>query len=167
MLELALANMENDAVRAWHDFFVAQVGASAALTGLIFVAVSINLEKILKFTHLPTRALEALATLICVLLVCTCALVPQPYPVLGAEIALIGLLLWLGQTRALLSTRRSGYETTVRVLLNQLPQVPFVVAGVLMLLGRPSGIYWILPGTLLAVVSGSYCAWVLLVEIQR
>jgi hypothetical protein len=159
--------MENDAIRGCHDFFVAQVGASAALTGLIFVAVSINLEKILKFAHLPTRALEALATLVCVLLVCTCALVPQPYRVLGVEVAVIGLLLWVVQTRALASTRRSGYESPVRILFNQLPQVPFVVAGVLMTLGLPSGVYWILPGTLLAVISGTYSAWVLLVEIQR
>jgi hypothetical protein len=159
--------MENDAIRAWHDFFVAQVGASAALTGLIFVAVSINLEKILKYAHLPTRALEALATLLCVLLICTCALAPQSYRVLGGEVALIGALVWVVQTRALLSTRRSGYETTVRVLLNQLPQVPFIVAGVLMMRSLPSGVYWILPGTLLALISSTYSAWVLLVEIQR
>ena len=43
----------------WHDLFVAIAGAVAALTGLIFVAVSINLEQILKFRALPVRAVEA------------------------------------------------------------------------------------------------------------
>jgi len=33
---------------AWANFFVAEVGASAALVGLLFVAVSINLTKIIE-----------------------------------------------------------------------------------------------------------------------
>jgi hypothetical protein len=41
----------------WHDFFIACAGASAALMGLIFVGVSINLTRILSFPTLPGRAL--------------------------------------------------------------------------------------------------------------
>ena len=36
-------------VSNWSNLFVAAAGASAALAGLVFVAVSINIERILKF----------------------------------------------------------------------------------------------------------------------
>ncbi|HEX4025820.1 MAG TPA: hypothetical protein VHX52_14125 [Steroidobacteraceae bacterium] len=68
--------MESEIFHGWDDFLVAEVGASAALAGLLFVAVSINLSSILKYPHLPTRAIEALTTLLCVLVICSWALVP-------------------------------------------------------------------------------------------
>lgn len=40
----------------WHDFAIALVGAAAALCVLAFVAISFNLEAILKETWLPGRA---------------------------------------------------------------------------------------------------------------
>jgi hypothetical protein len=53
----------------WSNFFVAEVGAAAALTGLIVVAVSINLTRILSFEQLPARAGESLVILISALLI--------------------------------------------------------------------------------------------------
>ena len=51
----------------WQSFFVAVISAAAALTGLLFVAVSINLDKILKGrSYLPARAAETLASLLLV-----------------------------------------------------------------------------------------------------
>jgi hypothetical protein len=152
----------------WHDFFVAQVGASAALIGLLFVAVSINLNKILQFPHLPARAAEAMLLLLCVLVVATFALVPGLHErTYGITIGLVGLISWLMQLRALLYTRHSGYESVQRVLMNQLPPLPFVVAGVLVACDRPDGLYWVVPGTILCILSSMFSAWVLLVEIQR
>src|SRR5260370_42523895 len=77
----------------WANFFLAQVGAAAALTGTIYVAVSINLTKILAYPTLPGRALEALLYLLTVLVIGTLGLVPgQPLWLLGAEILGVWLI---------------------------------------------------------------------------
>jgi hypothetical protein len=48
---------------AWHDFFMGTIGAAAALTGLLFVAISINLDEVLKHPQLPGRAAGTLGIL--------------------------------------------------------------------------------------------------------
>jgi hypothetical protein len=155
----------------WDNFFVAQVGAAAALTGLLFVAVSINLTRVLEFPQLPTRAAETLISLVSVLVVSTFALVPeQSMRTYGIEIAATGVVVWAIQTFALARTHRADREygpLWVRVVTNQLPPLPYLVAGALVATGHPRGIYWIVPGILLAFASGIFGAWVLLVEIQR
>ena len=60
----------------WTDFFIAEVGATAALAGLIIVAISINVQQILSIGHLPGRAREALTLLFGALLICSLALIP-------------------------------------------------------------------------------------------
>ena len=51
----------------WQNFLLAETGASAALTGLDFVGVSINLKRILSLPKLPSRALAALLLLLMIL----------------------------------------------------------------------------------------------------
>ena len=70
----------------WQSLFVAEVGASAALTGLLFVAISLNLARILQGAGLSGRAGEAMVLLLAVLVVSTLALVPgQSSTARGAE----------------------------------------------------------------------------------
>jgi hypothetical protein len=60
----------------WSDFFVAEVGAAAALSGLVIVAISINLQSILTNPHvLPGRGGEALATLVGALMAASVGLI--------------------------------------------------------------------------------------------
>ena len=159
----------------WENFFVAQVGAAAALSGLVFVAVSISLPRIVTNRHLPGRAAEALIVLMSVLVVATFGLVPaQSATVLGCEIGGTGLILWIGTTRRQLRAYRDPQLEPsarqwlwVRVLGTQAASIPFIVAGALLLAGSDHALIWIAPGTIASFASGAFNAWVLLVEIQR
>ena len=96
----------------WHDLFVATAGASAALAGLVFVAVSINIERILKSEDLPSRAQMTVALLLSVLLVSIIGLIPgQSRTALGAELLGVGLL--FGTLIAVLSKRGLSKEVVL------------------------------------------------------
>jgi hypothetical protein len=152
----------------WENFFVAEAGAAAALAGLLFVSVSINLTRILQLPALPPRAAEALVLLLAVLLLSLLALVPGQSPsLLGAEVGVLGVLLWIGLTLTLARGGRPRQQVVVRVLINQLPPIMFVIAGVMLYSGHPAGLYWLVPATLLAIAAGVLGAWVLLIEILR
>jgi hypothetical protein len=67
----------------WHDFFLAAAGASAALLGLLFVGVSINLAAIAgeERVDLRARAGQAFANLVFALVIGLLMLIPDPDPV--------------------------------------------------------------------------------------
>jgi modulator of FtsH protease len=158
---------------AWESFFLGQLGASAALGGLLFVAVSINLERILALPTLPSRALGALMLIMAVLVLSSLMLLPgQPNLVLGIESLVVGVALWLLLTvqstriaRGGLITREQHFASNV-VLLN-LAVLPYLVGGVLLVLGWPSGLYWVAASVILSTIKAMLDAWVLLVEINR
>lgn len=123
-----------DAALSWHDFFLAAAGASAALLGLLFVGVSINLAAISGEERLDLRARagQAFANLVAVLVIALLMLVPDPasrsIAVALAVIAALGLLRVAQNLRPLLNrpqrfggriqtVRRLGWTTVADVIL--------------------------------------------------
>ena len=158
----------------WNTLLGVEAGAAATLTGLIFVAVSLNLSRILSIAGLSGRAAEAMLQLLEVFFVSTLALVPgQPTNVLAMEILAVGILFWMVQTVALIRhlRKRPGHYPwswfLYRAALSQLATVPFCIAGVTLLLGVCAGVYWLVPGALFSFAAAMMSAWVLLVEILR
>jgi modulator of FtsH protease len=82
-------------VLGWHDFFLAAAGASAALLGLLFVGVSINLAAIAadERVDLRARAGQAFTNLVFVLLIGLLMLIPNPDPrLLAASLGLVSAI---------------------------------------------------------------------------
>ncbi len=156
---------------AWHDFFVGTIGAAAALTGLLFVAISINLEQILKYPELPGRAAGTLGILVGALVVSGCVLAPgQGRHALGVEIAAMGAViaaqaLWVSRVRAAPGKRGTWKLQHLATLL--LPGIIMIIGGISLALEAGGGLSWVAASCLLAFVFASINAWVLLVEIKR
>jgi hypothetical protein len=158
-------------VSAWHELFGAEVGAAAALAGLLFVAISINLKRILEAEHLPARAAIGLALLILVLVLATLGLVPgvnrHTY---GENIVVIASGVWLVATIHAVRHGRGGRPWRLFLAdygLTQASLVPFIVAGISLIAGAGGGLYWMVWGIVFAFVTAAVNAWVLLVEILR
>jgi hypothetical protein len=155
----------------WHDFFVGTIGASAALTGLLFVAISINLEQILKYPQLPGRAAVTLGILVSALVVSGFALAPgQTNRALGIEIAAAGVVvaaqaLWVTHGKQGPDEPKAWVIEHLVTLL--LPSIALIIGGVSLATGEGGGLYWVLAAVLFAFVSASINGWVLLVEIKR
>jgi modulator of FtsH protease len=156
---------------AWHDFFLGTIGAAAALTGLLFVAISINLEQILKYPQLPGRAAGTLGILVSALVVSGFTLAPgQGNRTIGIEIAASGVIvavqaIWVTHGKGTPDEPQSWLVQHLASLL--LPSIAFIVGGVSLITAGGGGLYWVLAGVLLVFVSASINAWVLLVEILR
>jgi len=157
---------------SWHDLFAASAGAAAALTGLIFVAVSINLAQILKDRRLPTRAGETLEVLLGLMFLSVFVLIPgQPRAVLGGEIAGLGLVMAATLVPTRLRVPREANEprawSLVPLLVILGSTLPMLVAGISVLAGAGGGLYWLVPELIMGYAGAIINGWILLVEIQR
>jgi modulator of FtsH protease len=162
-------------VDAWESFFVANAGAAAALAGLLFVGVSINLETIAPSGQLTRRALEAFSLLVTVLFISVLGLVPDiSTTLLGWLLAAIGALLAALVVSVSARTFVTGTDDGVpaaspaaRMALGLAAATPLIIAGVTLAADGGGGLYWVAPAVLFSYLAALANAWVLMIEILR
>jgi hypothetical protein len=157
---------------AWGVFFAATLGAAATLAGLLFVAVSINLDRVVLNRRLLARAGETLIGLVLALVASAAQLVPQP-AVASAVVLLVisgavgGLTLRVQLRHGPDRPSDPWWWFAVRIATVQLVALPAAVGCVSVLLGGGGGLRWVALGVIVGFALTIYSAWVLLVEIVR
>ncbi|MGK9146810.1 hypothetical protein KXS11_04180 [Plantibacter flavus] len=159
-------------IEGWSDFFVATAGAAAALAGLIIVAMSVNIAKIIAIPSMPARAAATISSLVLIVVVAAAGLIPaQPVVVLGIEVLLFAAiaLVFAGDAavRILREGERGHGGVALKATIPVVQIVPFAVGGVLLVLGSDAALSWIAGGFILVFIGSVVSAWVLLVEILR
>lgn len=158
---------------AWTEFAAAMVAASSALAGLIFVALSINLDRILNLPGISDVALEGVIALTTVLIASIVVLAPgQPAGTLATGLIVIGIvelavIWWLLRRTLTVADVKFRTKRVQMALLCGLPGVLFVISGLLLATGNAWSLYWLVPATIAGIVAGVVNAWVLLIEIKR
>jgi modulator of FtsH protease len=158
----------------WAAFFTAEVGASAALAGLVFVALSINLRDIIVDSALVGRAAQALLLLILPVGSGLAVLAPYNSRADGAIALAIATGIALAVNRLLLhGTRRPDRplrELAFQVSTVELALAPVLSGAILLTSGSDLGDlgHGLLGfGNLASIGVGILGGWVLLVEILR
>lgn len=152
----------------WHDFFVLVGTGSAALTGLVFVAISVNLRDVVKDATHTYRAINMLTGFTAVFILSSLALMGrQTHQTVGLEWLIVSLLAGAINTNGYvrgLSLASSRYSMTVfRVGGGSACYLAQIIGAAMFALGYDWGIYLSALGLIVNfffLVSGS---WLLIV----
>ncbi len=160
-------------ITEWNYFFATAAGAAAALLGLIFVGVSVNLNKILVSQTLPVRALMSITFLFNILVQALLLLIPKQHEVsLGVEISVTSFFILLSievmEVYILKKIEKPHRKKQIiGFILSQIALVPFIFCSASILTHTTGAVYWIVPGIIFSFFKSLIDAWVLLIEINR
>ena len=130
----------------WNNFFVLVGTGSAALTGLVFVALSINVKGIAKDATHRYRAINMLSGFTAVFIICSLALMgQQTYRTLGIEWLIVSLLAAAINTNGYIQGfRLSGSRyalSPVRVAGGSACYLGQIIGSLILYFGSRTGIY--------------------------
>ncbi|MFK4731248.1 hypothetical protein ROT00_16285 [Agromyces mediolanus] len=165
-------------LREWAEFNVAMVGATAALAGLLIVAMSVNIARITGESSLTARIAGSLATLVLAIVATGLAIAPeQPARLFGLEVLLAALAATAFQVHAVRSVfadRAQSPTVAVRFgksIAGVLPLLAYLSGALALVVagddGAAAGLWLLAVGTLLAIAAAIVHAWVVLVEVLR
>ncbi len=157
------------ATAMWLSFGEALAAVAGALTGLLFVAVSVKSGALAASLSLRSRAAQTLVLFITSVLVAVLLVAPQPATALGAELLAVAAV---SGAALLILDLRAGHGSDERVARyiekfspNTITAALVGIAGVTFLLKAGGGLYWLIPAAVASLLGGVVNAWLFLVNV--
>lgn len=170
---------------AWLSFGEGLAAVAGALTGLLFVAVSLRSEMLARSHNLASRAAQTLVLFMISVLAGLLLVAPQPRLALGAELlalaGLSGAILVVLDHRARRGRGAAGHDPAgparsasaedrvagyvQQYSPNLVTTLLVAVAGVTLLLKTGGGLYWLIPAAVASLAGGVTSAWLFLVKL--
>lgn len=153
----------------WVGFGEALAAVAGALTGLLFVALSVKGDVLAASRSLSSRAAQTLVLFMTSVLIAVFLVAPQPAVALGAELLAVAVV---SGTGLLILDRRAGHRSDQAVARyierfspNTITAVLVGVAGLTFLVKAGGGLYWLIPAAVASLVGGVVNAWLFLVRV--
>jgi hypothetical protein len=150
----------------WHDFFVMVGGAAAALTGLVFVALSLNLGVILRDAMHRARSIGTLTGFAAIFVISSLALMGgQRHTAVGIEWLLVASAAGFVYVRPLarLPREKRTTLTTVRFITGGTLYAAQIIGAAILAFGATAGLYIAATAMTLLTAYSVTGAWLLVV----
>ena len=156
----------------WHDFFVMVGGAAAALTGLVFVALSINLTTIASDATHRYRAIGTLNGFMAAFALCAFGLMQgqssQAFGLGWIAVAIYALIVYdYGIAKAQDQGRSRAGLMSYRIFIGNALYAAQIAGATLLALGSDFGIYVAAIALIASIAYTTTGAWLLLMGVHR
>jgi hypothetical protein len=156
----------------WSNFFVMVGGGAAALAGLVFIAMSMNLPIITRDATHKNRAIATLTGFTAVFMICALALIGnQSYQWIGAEWLVVTLVPTVTYIRVYVQATKIGRSSVGlsigRFIVGTGCYLAQIIGSVLFISGHVAGLYVASVAMVLSFAFFISAAWLLITGVQE
>jgi hypothetical protein len=156
----------------WNNFFIMVGGGAAALAGLVFIAMSINLSIITRDATHKNRAIATMTGFTAVFVICALALIGnQNYRWIGVEWLAVSLVPTITYIRVYVRARKIGKSSVGlsvgRFIAGTSCYVAQIAGSILLILGYVAGLYVASVAMVLSFAFFISGAWLLITGIRQ